>query len=327
MRIGIDLMGSDRSPEVIFKAVLKVAERVGNVHTFVLISTPHVQSSIDHTHPIEWVLAEEEIEMNEAPLLAFRRKKNSSMHVGIGMIKEKRLDAFVSTGNTGALMATATFLLPRLVERPALMVTMPNGERGVSVLDVGANLTPKPHHIVSFAHMGIIYREIMHEIEHPTCGLLNVGAEEQKGPKELKETYHLMQEEFGSRFKGNVEGREVFLGKVDVLVTDGFTGNVFLKTCEGISSFLFDYLHEKFSNAGGIEKVASHLHEKFNYSKHPGALLCGVDGVVVKCHGHSNRQALVNGILGAIDVAEKGVIPQMRERLIPRAKNKDTKAW
>ena len=317
MRIGVDLMGSDRKPEEIFSAVLEVSKQIDEKHTLVVFGTKEALSALAIPAAIETEVATEVVEMGDAPLLAFRRKKNSSMSLGITHIKEKKIDAFVSTGNTGALMATALFSLKRLpnVARPALMVIMPNGQRDVVVLDVGANLAPKPEHIVSFAKMGTAYRQVAHGIENPTCGLLNVGAEEQKGPKELKETYCLMQETFKEAFKGNVEGREVFHGKVDVLVTDGFTGNVFLKTCEGISSFLFDYLHEKFADAESINKIASHLYENFNYSKHPGALLCGVDGVVVKCHGHSNKQALVNGILGALSTAENGVLEKLKARL------------
>ena len=315
MRIGVDLMGSDRTPSEIFSAVLEVSDKIKTDDKLVVFGVREPKMLLNSK--IEFVEAAEVVEMTDDPLSAFRYKKKSSMNIGIKAVKAKELDAFVSTGNTGALIATALFRLKRLpgVPRPALMVIMPNGKQDVVVLDVGANLTPKPAHIVSFAKMGAAYRQIVHGIENPTTGLLNVGAEEQKGTKELKETYQLMQEAFGENFKGNVEGREVFLGKVDVLATDGFTGNVFLKTCEGISSYLFDYLKTTFSDDASISKIASHLYENFNYSKHPGALLCGVDGTVIKCHGHSNKQALINGILGAFDVAEKGVVEKMKEKL------------
>ncbi|MCP5470049.1 MAG: phosphate acyltransferase PlsX [Chlamydiales bacterium] len=317
MRIGVDLMGSDRTPEEIFEAVLEVSSQIADGQRLVVYGTEEILSSLSVPPVIEKIAASQVVRMDEAPLHAFRHKKNSSMASGILHVKEKALDGFVSTGNTGALMATALFRLKRLpnVSRPALMVIMPNGQKDVVVLDVGANLTPKPEHIVDFARMGAAYRTIMHGIKNPSTGLLNVGAEEQKGPKELKETYQLMQKTFGAAFKGNVEGREVFDGKVDVLVTDGFTGNVFLKTCEGISSFLFHYLHEKFSDKVSINEIASHLYNNFNYAKHPGALLCGVDGLIVKCHGHSNQQALVNGILGAFRVAEQEIVSKMKEAL------------
>jgi len=315
VRIGVDLMGSDRTAAEIYSAVLKVSERLKDDDKLVVFGTKEALPAA--TAKIDIVIADEAVEMTDDPLTAFRQKKRSSMSLGIQAVKEKELDAFVSTGNTGALMATALFLLKTLpnTPRPALMVMMPNGKNNVAVLDVGANLTPKPEHIVSFARMGVAYRQIVHGMQNPTTGLLNVGAEEQKGPKELKETYQLMQKSFGDAFKGNVEGREVFFGKVDVLVTDGFTGNVFLKTCEGISSYLFDYLRDTFVDDATISRIARHLHENFNYSKHPGALLCGVDGTVIKCHGHSDEQALVNGILGAFNVARLDVVEKMKKLL------------
>ncbi|MCH9611295.1 MAG: Phosphate acyltransferase [Chlamydiales bacterium] len=312
MKVGVDLMGSDRTPTEILAAVLEVSQTLDSKDSLVVFGTKEVLDQVPSS--IERIEATQIVEMSDEPLVAFRTKKDSSMTLGIEQIREKQLDAFVSTGNTGALMATALLQLKRLpgVHRPALMVMVPNGKRDVAVLDVGANLTPKPEHIVSFAKMGVAYRQLVHGIENPTTGLLNVGAEEQKGPKELKETYRLMKETFGSSFKGNIEGREVFLGKVDVLATDGFTGNVFLKTSEGISSYLFDYLKESFPQEPAVQKIAAHLYENFNYSKHPGALLCGVDGAVIKCHGHSNKQALVTGIIGAFDVARKGVVERMK---------------
>ena len=312
MKVGVDLMGSDRTPAEIFSAVLEVSQKLEPGNSIVVFGTAEALRSC--TSDIESVEASQVVEMTDDPLLAFRQKKHSSMSLGIHAVKDHKLDAFVSTGNTGALMASALFILKRLpgVLRPALMVIMPNGKRDVVVLDVGANLTPKPEHIVGFAKMGAAYRKIVHGIENPTTGLLNVGAEEQKGTSELKETYRLMKEAFGSAFKGNVEGREVFLGKVDVLATDGFTGNVFLKTSEGISSYLFDYLRDTFADDVSIKKIASHLYENFNYAKHPGALLCGVDGAIIKCHGHSNHQALVTGILGAFDVVKRGVVSKMK---------------
>lgn len=251
--------------------------------------------------------------MDEAPLVAVRRKKNSSMAAGIRLLKEKKIDAFLSTGNTGALVATAMLHLDPMpgIERPALLITMPTTEGEVVVLDVGANLMPKPHQLVSYAHLGSLFRRHYHGLKNPKIGLLNIGAEEQKGTKELKETYQLLQEGFQDHFLGNIEGMEVFQGKVDVLVTDGFTGNVFLKTTEGVSSFLVDYINKKFD----AKEIVTHLNQKFNYDQHPGAFLCGVDGLVVKCHGYSDRQALINGILGAADLASKGVVAAIKAGL------------
>jgi glycerol-3-phosphate acyltransferase PlsX len=202
-------------------------------------------------------------------------------------------------------------MLPQ-IERPALLVMMPAEKGEVAVLDVGANIAPKPQHLVSYAILGSLYRQCLYKDRNPTIGLLNIGVEEQKGTNELKETYQLLQKMFKSSFLGNIEGREVFQGKINVVVTDGFTGNVFLKTSEGISSFLAEYLQKHFD----VPEIVSHLHQQFNYSEHPGAFLCGVDGIVVKCHGFSDKQALMNGIRGAFTLAKSGILSKLKEKLL-----------
>ncbi len=306
-------MGGEQPPEAIFEAVLHVANTTSD--QLVVLATHALYSSLsEKSHPqIEFITTEEFIEMDEPPLLAVRRKKNSSMAAGMRLLKEKELDAFISTGSTGALVATAMHHLETLpgVERPALLVTMPTANGEVVVLDVGANVMPKPHQLVSYARLGSLFRTYYHGLEKPSIGLLNIGTEEQKGTKEMKETYSLLQEAFQNRFLGNAEGRAVFQGKVDILVTDGFTGNVFLKTSEGISSFLVDYLEKHFE----VPEIVSHLNQRFNYSEHPGAMLCGLDALVVKCHGYSDQQALINGIHGAADLARKGIIQKIRKSL------------
>lgn len=314
LRLGVDLMGGDQPPEAIFDAVLHVAKTTD--HRLIVLATHAFYSILSEiSHPgIEFITTEESIEMDEPPLLAVRRKKNSSMAAGMRLLKEGEIDAFISAGNTGALVATAMHHLETLpgIERPALLVTMPTAKGEVVVLDVGANVSPKPHQLAAYAHLGSLYRKCRHGLENPTIGLLNIGAEEQKGTKEVKETYQLLQEAFQDRFLGNTEGREVFQGKVDILVTDGFTGNVFLKTSEGVSSFLADYLEKQF----GVPEIISHLNQKFNYSEHPGAFLCGIDALVVKCHGYSDRQALINGILGAADLAKRGILQKIKSALM-----------
>lgn len=303
MRIAIDLMGGDRAPAYIYEAASKLP------YEFIFIAAQEVANSLEGN----FVIAEEEIEMGESPLFALRRKKNSSMAIGMQLLKEKQVDALVSTGNTGALVANAMFHLSMLpgMKRPALLVTMPNGEKGTVVLDVGANITPKSTHLIAYAKMGATYRELIHGIKNPKVGLLNIGVEERKGTREVQNTYRLLKEAFGDHFLGNIEGREVFDGHIDVMVTDGFTGNVFLKTCEGVSSFFIEYINENFKTEGAAD-IVSHFLGRFNYDKNSGAFVCGVNGVVVKCHGHSNKTALVNGIQGAAALVENQVIEKFR---------------
>lgn len=293
-------MGGEPPPELILQAAVQVAES-SSAQLLVFVTRPVRAALSGPFHPrVEFVVVEESIAMGESPLLAVRRKRRSSMAVGMRLLQEGALDAFLSTGNTGALVATATLVLGTLpgIERPALLVTMPTARGRVLVLDVGANVHPKPLHLVQYARLGIEVWRALYEGTAPTLGLLNVGTEEQKGTKELKETYLLLQEGLASHFIGNVEGREVFQGRVDVLVTDGFTGNVFLKTSEGVSSFLIHYVEKRFS----APEITTHLHKQFNYAEYPGALLCGVKGLVVKCHGYSDLSALVRGIRGALDL-------------------------
>ncbi len=324
VRIGVDLMGSEQPPQAIFEAVLQVSKEIHLSDTLLVLATTELHPALKQqlasfekpSASIEFIKTEEVVEMDESPLLAVRRKKKSSMAVGVGLLKEGKIDAFLSTGNTGALVATAMLHLPMLpgIERPALLVILPTGNDKVVVLDVGANISPKPEHLFTYAVMGVAYQQSVYGLLEPKVGLLNIGVEQQKGTKELKEVYSLLQKKFNTRFRGNIEGRDVFQGKIDVLVTDGFTGNVFLKTSEGVCNFLIDYLQARFTDYVD-PKVIRHLNQQFNYSEHPGAFLCGVDGIVVKCHGHSDVIALMNGIRGAIDLAKKNILEKMRSKL------------
>lgn len=326
IRVGVDLMGSDQPPQAIFEAVLQISQETDASITLVVFATTALHSDLQNqllafyqTFPkvvtrIESVQCDDVIEMDDAPLLAVRRKRKSTMAVGIRMLKTRELDAFLSTGNTGALVASARLYLPRLkgIDRPALLVRLPTENGGVTVLDVGANTLAKPQHLIEFAELGAKYVRHAHNLKTPRIGLLNIGVEEQKGTKELKETYTLLKKRFPDQFMGNIEGREVYQGKIDLLVTDGFTGNVFLKTSEGVSRFLIEYLRRHFP---AQTEIVSHLYHQFNYSEHPGAFLCGVDGVIVKCHGHSDALALMNGIRGAIALARNDILKKIKADL------------
>jgi glycerol-3-phosphate acyltransferase PlsX len=236
------------------------------------------------------------------------------------MLKSHKIDAFISAGNTGALMAGAKILLPMLegIERPALLTLLPTKNKPVAVLDVGANVACKPHHLVQFAKMGLAYQK-SRGIVCPTVGLLNIGSEKEKGTENVKEAYEALLELNGKEtiFLGNIEGREVFEGKVDVLATDGFTGNIFLKTAEGIAAFILDRLNDAVLSSAAPElKVAvNHLEQLLHYAEYPGAILCGVDGIVVKCHGHSNEHAFINGIKGAIRLVEHKFLEKIKKQL------------
>ena len=183
----------------------------------------------------------------------------------------------------------------------------------MAVLDVGANVAIQTEHFMQFAQMGIAYQKSL-GIIHPTVGLLNIGAEEKKGTPQLREAYQKLQELNHSSqiFLGNVEGKDVFQGKVDVLVTDGFTGNVFLKTAEGIGAFILDLLNDSAFGLGGL---LSKLKQRLHWSEYPGAILCGVDGIVIKCHGDGSPKAVINSIKEAVRLVEQDFIDKIKGQL------------
>jgi len=317
IRIGIDLMGSDTAPEAIYQAVLQLLQD-GFPAEIVFFVSQDVSGELDAS--LEIVPCSQVIQMEDDPLVAVRRKKESSLCQGLKYLKEARIDAFVSAGNTGALLLAAKTTLKTLpgIARPAMLALLPTKKKEVAVLDVGANLTIKPHHIVQFAAMGIAYQK-SRGIAKPTVGLLNIGAEAKKGTPQLQEAYlkldAMNREE--KIFAGNIEGKDVFNGTIDVLVTDGFTGNVFLKTAEGLAAFILEQLEQHF-----IEGSFSHLtHElatlrsRMHYAEYPGAILCGVNGIVVKCHGDSSPQTFLHGIKGALRLVEHGFLEKIKSQL------------
>lgn len=339
MRIGIDLMGSDTPPHQLFEAVLQAAERFGAPHVLLVIATkavvdqllPLMSPTQNNQHAsITFQVVADSIAMADEPLGAVRRKKGSSIVVGMRMLKKRQIDAFVSCGNTGALVASAALSLPRLpgIMRPALLASLPTEKGAVSVIDVGGNVSCKAHHLVQYAYLGGAYQRAVKGIDSPKVGLLNIGSESKKGTKEVQQAYDLLKAHYHEQvlagvppymdFVGNVEGRDVFKGAVDVLITDGFTGNVLLKTAEGVASLIFGSL-AKSSQAEGVtdvfNKVSNSLQKQFNYAEYPGAIICGVDGVVVKVHGYATAKALLSSIIGAADCVQKEVISRIKQQL------------
>lgn len=322
IRIGIDIMGSDSSPELLLEAANALADTLPSNIKLVVIGHPRLQNGTR----LLFKAALETIAMDDPPLSAIRRKKDSSLCLGLRMLREKELDAFVSAGNTGALVSYAKMslsMLPGLM-RPALLALLPTKKRPIAVLDVGANLQCKAGHLIQFAQIGAAY-QLARGLARPSVGLLNIGSEALKGTSELRLAYHelsqLSQEPNAFfRFAGNIEGKYVFDGNVDVLVTDGFSGNIFLKTAEGLANLILDRINENLSDQeavhmrGHLEDLQRHLH----YAEYPGALLCGVKGVVIKCHGYSSPEAFSSGIREAIRVASEGFTQILQDKLVKR---------
>lgn len=339
MRLGIDLMGGDSPPQILFPAVLESARQltaevsllVFATKAFVddfssLVASAYIPQKSAH---IEFQVVADTIGMSENPLDAVRRKKGSSMLMAMRMLKDKKLDALVSCGNTGALIAGAVLSLPLLagVSRPALLVPLPTKKGPVAVLDVGGNVACKAQQLVQFGFLGAAYQRAVQSIEVPTVGLLNIGVESKKGTAELRQAFETLQmqcQDLVARglaprmhFVGNVEARDVFKGSIDVLVTDGFAGNILLKTAEGVAAFIFDVLQPSVQTCGSVEFQAafSDVEKQFNYAEYPGALVCGVDGVVVKVHGNATADALRISILGAAECVQKRVITLLKQTL------------
>ncbi len=303
LRIGVDLMGNENSPKVILDA-LKEIPLPAAVH-LMPIGTPEFAKS---AKPFRYIAAPEVIGMEEHPLLALRRKRNASINVGMRLLKEEKLDAFVSAGNTGALVSSAKMVLSMLpgILRPCLLALMPTKKNPVAVLDVGANVQVKAPHLIQFAKVGVTYQK-MRGIKNPSVGLLNIGSEALKGTSELRLAYGELQTMKSIRFAGNIEGKTVFDGDVDVLVTDGFTGNVFLKTAEGIASLILDRIQ--------VSPTEFKKFQSLHYAEYPGALLAGVRGIVIKCHGYSTPKGFANAVLGAIDLARENFVQKLMNDL------------
>jgi glycerol-3-phosphate acyltransferase PlsX len=288
-------MGGDTSPPDLVQALQSI--RLPSGTDLVLIGTPEWAPLAGK---FAYRVATEVIDMADPPLLALRRKKNASLCVGIRMLKEGAIDAFVSAGNTGALVSYAKIALSTLpgVLRPALVALIPTKKNPVAVLDVGANLHAKAVHLSQFAWIGAAYQRAR-GIDNPRVGLLNIGSEAVKGTSEHRSAYAALQKQTDFHFAGNIEGKSAFEGDVDVLVTDGFTGNVFLKTAEGVASFILDQMHLE-SRKAQFDDLERRLH----YAEYPGALLAGVRGIVIKCHGYANAQGVANGVRQAAELIE-----------------------
>lgn len=330
MRIGIDLMGSDRSPTFLFQAIEKAIQEFSHVNLVVFLTQAaldeirlHFATPFPLKHArLEFKIVTEVIEMQDEPLLAIRQKKNSSLVLGLKLLKKRYLDGFVSAGNTGALIVGATLSLPLLpgIKRPALLATLPTEKGNVVVIDVGGNVLCKAYQLVQFAQLAVAYQRCYMGVKQPRVGLLNIGVESKKGTSEVRQAYQLLQE-FAERkemqFVGNVEGREVFQGAVDVLVTNGFTGNVLLKTSEGVSALILQKIHHILAHVlpEQREAILQELQDHFDYEKYNGAIICGVDCVVVKCHGYSMIKGFLQGIQGAIQLVQNHFVHQMKQEL------------
>jgi phosphate acyltransferase len=325
--IAVDAMGGDHAPRPEVEGAVVAAREFG-VRILLVGLAPELKRELaKHAHrglPIEIVPASEIITMHDSPSQAFRKKKDSSAHVAAKLVRGGLADGFISAGNTGAVMAVARFGLGTLpsVDRAALAAPFPTARGGTSVLvDVGANVDSKPAHLVQFAVMGEIYYRAIFGTRRPKVALLSIGEEEMKG-NELTREAHIRLKQSTLNFVGNVEGREIFGGAVDVIVCDGFIGNVALKISEGVAQhivgLLKDALQSTLSSQVGYvlsRKAYKTFRKKIDYSEYGGAPLLGVKGVTVIGHGSSNAHAIKNAIRVATELVRGGVNERIEQEL------------
>jgi len=328
VKVVLDAMGGDYAPQVTVEGALQAARDFG--FDIVLAGDKDVinrelkkYKDEKSKKNISIVHASEIVEMEESPTTAIRRKRDSSIAVAVNLLKEKKGDALVTAGNTGAAVAAVTLnlgLLPE-IKRPGIAITMPT-LKGVSlIIDVGANIDPKPEHLLQYAIMADIYSRYILKKNNPKIGLLNIGEEASKGTELMRETYKLLSKQSGLNFIGNIEGRDMFSGKSDCIVCDGFIGNIGLKICESIAETMMAFFKKEIGRnwlvrlgAGLCKPAFTALQKEVDYSECGGAPLLGVDGSCIIAHGGSNTKAIRN----AIKVAKEFVDYKINEHIVRR---------
>jgi glycerol-3-phosphate acyltransferase PlsX len=326
--IALDAMGSDRAPKPEIEGAIQAARRFG-IHVAIVGPEETLRAELSRhpfsrSLPISIVHASEVITMEDKAVQAVRAKRDSTMRVGLRLVREGKAAAFITAGNTGAAMATAKMVLGGLpgVDRPALVAVIPTSIGTVStLLDVGANVDCKPHNLEQFAVMGDIYFRSMFGTAKPRVGLLSIGEEEGKGNELTRESFDLLKQ-LAINFIGNVEGRDIYSGKVDVVVADGFVGNVALKTSEGVANLVRATLKETL--AATITRQVGYLlsrsafsdfKKRLDHTEYGGAPLLGVKGACFITHGSSNVNAIKNAIRVAAEFAEHNVTANIEKEM------------
>ncbi|UOQ47911.1 phosphate acyltransferase PlsX [Gracilibacillus caseinilyticus] len=320
MRIAIDAMGGDHAPKEIVLGAMKAIEHFDQLHLTLIGDENAMKPYLKSNNRVDIIHTTEKITSEDEPVKAVRRKKNASMVLMANEVKTGRADACISAGNTGALMSAGLFIVGRIkgIDRPALSPTLPTVDGdGFLLLDVGANVDAKPQHLQQYALMGSIYMEKVRQVEKPRVGLLNVGTEKGKGNDLTKKAFDLMQD-LPIQFVGNVEARDLLNGVADVVVTDGFSGNIALKTVEGTALTMFSMIKEVFTTNTKTKLAAllakndmKGIKSKLDYSEYGGAALFGLAAPVVKAHGSSNQQAIFSAIQQTVQIVEKEVITKI----------------
>jgi glycerol-3-phosphate acyltransferase PlsX len=324
MKIAIDAMGGDHAPKEIVIGAMKAVEAFSDIHITLVGDETKIKEYLTNQERISIIHTSEVILGTDEPVRAVRRKKTASMVLAAQQVADGIADACISAGNTGALMAAGLFVVGRIegIDRPALTPTLPTiGGEGFLLLDVGANVDAKPEHLLQYAIMGSIYSEKVRRIAKPRVGLLNIGTEEKKGTDLTKHAFQLLKNA-NLNFVGNVEARDLLDGVADVVVTDGFTGNMVLKTVEGTALSMFKMLKTTLMSSLKSKLAAAVLKPEFkvlkntlDYSEYGGAGLFGLKAPVIKAHGSSNGQAIFSAIRQTRDMVGKDVVSLIKKSI------------
>ncbi|MFH1683534.1 MAG: phosphate acyltransferase PlsX [Candidatus Margulisiibacteriota bacterium] len=326
VRIALDAMGGDFAPAEIVKGAVLASQQLPNSE-IILVGDPdkvgRELKKYKHKGKLPVVAASEVIEMDEHPAQAVKNKKDASINVAVSLVKEGRADAIVSAGNTGALMAASLFKLGRIpgIERPAIAGEFPLPAGKVILLDIGANVDCKPKHIQQFALMGSLYAKHTMHIDNPRVGLLNIGEEKEKGNELTREAWSLLKA-LPINFIGNVESKDILKGKADVIVCDGFVGNLILKFGESLGVSIFQMLKSELSK-GVMSKIGLafllpallRLKKKLTYDDYGGAPMLGIAGTVFKAHGRSKSPAIKNAIRETVEAVNGDMTSKLRDNL------------
>ncbi len=336
MRIAVDVMGGDHAPDAIINGAIDALSLLGGHDQLVLVGDEQViresitERGVQNDRRLVIEPTTQVIGMSEAPIETLRAKPDSSIAriawLGSRRAGDRQVEVIISAGNTGACVAAAQMSMRRLrnVHRPGIAVTLPTFYGPVVVCDVGANIAPKPHHLHQYAHMAGLYAHLVHGIDHPRCAVLSIGGEEGKGTSLVQESGRLMREDENLNYVGFIEGRDLFDDRADVIITEGFTGNVVLKLAEGLAAGLFKTIaHEIFevdpALAMKFEPVVKKIYAKHDYHEYGGAPLLGARGICMICHGSSEARTITAAIRNAISYIEHHVNDAIVEALAASA--------
>jgi len=327
-KISVDAMGGDFGPSVTIPASLKILKKYENISIVLVGNSDEItkilkkKKSLNHSR-ITIHNATQIVGMDELPQIALKNKKDSSMRVSINLVKEGVVDACVSAGNTGALMATARFVLRMLpgIDRPAISSELPNANGTTCMLDLGANADCTPEQLLQFGIMGSILTNVLHKKNNPSIGLLSNGSESMKGSEVVKKSAELFRNSH-LNFHGNVEGDDIFKGTTDVVVCDGFTGNISLKTTEGLAQMMANFLTLEFKR-NFLTKISAlialpvlkRFKKRLDPRRYNGASFLGLNGIVVKSHGGADEFAFIHALETTISESENDVISKIKDQL------------